>query len=80
MRAALLAAGFHVAQGRSSGVKKETTVALTPGYSLPCRYPLLTRDWLQKWSRSHAQFPEGLTDSERAEFEKRITEHPQFAA
>lgn len=79
VRAALLAAGFQVAQGRSSGVKKETTVALTPGYSQPCRYPLLTRDWLQKWSRSHAQFPEGLTESERAEFEKRIRMHPQFA-
>jgi queuine tRNA-ribosyltransferase len=79
VRTALLAAGFHVAKGRSAGVKQETTIALTPGYCVPCRYPLLNGAWLSKWHRSHAQFPEGMPESERSAFARLITEHPQFA-
>ena len=79
VRVALLAAGFYVAQGRSSGVKTETTVALTPGFTKPCRFTLLGGDWLKKWSRSHAQFPVGLPESEQVAFEAKIRAHPQFA-
>lgn len=78
VRAALLAAGFHVARGRSAGVKQETTIALTPGYSLPCRHPLLAHDWLRKWHRSHAKYPDGMPEHERPAFEHLITSHPQF--
>ena len=79
VRTALLAAGFHVAKGRSAGVKQETTIALTPGYSLPSRHNLLGSDWLAKWHRSHAQYPENLPESERPLFAKLIAEHPQFS-
>ncbi|MBM3869290.1 MAG: tRNA guanosine(34) transglycosylase Tgt, partial [Verrucomicrobia bacterium] len=79
VRVALLNAGFHVAIGTGTGVKKETIVALTPGYALPCRYALLTKDWLEKWRRSSAKFPEGISEAERGELEKRIEGHPQFS-
>jgi len=79
VRVALLNAGFHVAIGTGTGVKKETIVALTPGYALPCRYALLTKEWLDKWRRSSAKFPEGLSETERGELEKRIEGHPQFS-
>ena len=79
VRVALLNAGFHVAIGTGTGVKKETIVALTPGYALPCRYALLTKEWLDKWRRSSAKFPEGLSETERGELEKRIEGHAQFS-
>ncbi len=79
VRVALLAAGFHVARGRSAGVKTETTLALTPGYALPCRHPLLGPEWLAKWHRSHTRYPEGLPETERPAFDLRITGHPQFS-
>lgn len=78
-RAALLAAGFHIAKGRSFGVKKETTIALTPGFPKPCRYPLLDQAWLAKWHRSHAKFPEGMPIEEQAAFEALIMTHPQWS-
>ncbi|MFM7741948.1 MAG: MnmC family methyltransferase [Verrucomicrobiota bacterium] len=79
VRVALLNAGFHVAIGSGTGVKKETIVALTPGYALPCRHALLTKEWLDKWRRSSAKFPEGLNEAERGELEKRIEGHAQFS-
>ncbi|CAN5797163.1 hypothetical protein BH11VER1_BH11VER1_33940 [soil metagenome] len=78
-RVALLAAGFYVAKGRSFGVKKETTVALTPGFATPCRYPLLEKDWLEKWHRSYAKFPEDLPKEEMRGFEALIMNHPQWS-
>lgn len=80
VRVALLNAGFYVGIGSGTGVKKETIVALTPGFERPCRYALLTKEWLEKWRRSSAKFPEGLSESEREELEKRIEGHPQFSA
>lgn len=79
VRVALLDAGFHVAIGTGTGVKKETIVALTPGYATPCRYALLGKAWLDRWRRSSAKFPEGLPAAERAALEARIEGHPQFA-
>ncbi|MEQ1850769.1 MAG: MnmC family methyltransferase, partial [Chthoniobacteraceae bacterium] len=81
IRAALLGAGFHVATGRGTGAKKETTIALTPAAidpASPSRHALLPADWLRRWTRSHAQFPLGLPEAERAAVEQRIREHPQF--
>jgi queuine tRNA-ribosyltransferase len=80
VRVALLNAGFHVAIGTGTGVKKETIVALTPNYVRPCRYALLTPEWLEKWRRSSAKFPEALSPEQQAEVEKRIEGHPQFSA
>ena len=80
-RAAMLAAGFYVASGRSAGEKEETTIALTPEafqQFAPYRHNLLGKDWLTKWKRSNAKFPGDLATDRRDEFEQRILGHPQF--
>ena len=81
IRSALLAAGFHIAKGRSIGKKQETTIALTPAAcGAGCRHEILGADWLEKWRRSGAKFPAGLAASQQPDFERAILEHPQFAA
>ena len=80
-RAALLAAGFYVARGRNAGEKLETTIALTPtAFHSPLAPPreMLSGDWLAKWSRSAAKFPEEIPDQQHSSFEKLIREHEQF--
>jgi len=80
-RAALLAAGFYVARGRNAGEKLETTIALTPAARCApssCRHDFLTRDWLKKWHRSRAKFPEEIPADQHAAFEQVIRRHPQF--
>jgi len=80
-RVALLAAGFHVARGRSAGAKVETTIALTPSayrVRAESRYEMLRFEWLQRWSRSAAQFPAEIPLHERPAFERIIRGHPQF--
>jgi queuine tRNA-ribosyltransferase len=82
IRAALLAAGFHVARGRSTGEKTETTVALTPAAArdpgIARRYDLLTAEWLVRWGRSGAKFPCELEAEAYPAFERAILDHPQF--
>ncbi len=77
-RAALLAAGFYVARGCATGLKTETTIALTPSLAVAPPHPLLGQDWLAKWHRSQARFPAGMPDVQQAEFSALITGHPQF--
>jgi len=81
IRAALLAAGFQVAKGRSTGEKVETTVALTPaavnGQS-PAQHEMLGAEWLGRWSRSTARFPADVFPENQALFEQAIRDHPQF--
>ncbi len=80
-RAALLAAGFYVAKGRSAGVKEETTIALTPaalGSPFAARYELLASEWIGRWNRSHAKFPAEVSAAERPSFEEQIRQHEQF--
>ncbi len=80
-RAALLAAGFHLARGRNAGEKVETTIALTPAaLQSPFAQPreLLASDWLAKWNRSAAKFPTDVAANERPEFENIIRNHEQF--
>ena len=80
-RAALLAAGFYVASGRSAGEKEETTIALTPEafrQLSPYRHELLAHDWLAKWDRSNAKFPNDMPAPERLAFEQTIRGHAQF--
>ncbi len=82
-RAALLAAGFYVAAGRSAGEKEETTIALTPEafrVLSPYRHALLAADWLAKWDRSGAKFPTEMPAHEWSAFEQTIREHKQFHA
>jgi queuine tRNA-ribosyltransferase len=80
-RAALLAAGFYVAAGRSAGEKEETTIALTPEafrQLSPYRHELLAADWLTKWNRSNAKFPGDMPAHECSAFEQIIRGHEQF--
>jgi queuine tRNA-ribosyltransferase len=82
VRAALLFAGFHVAEGVGTGPKATTTVAYTHpnGRATEPDAPrLLGTEWLARWRRSDAKYPAGLDESHRAAFEQRIEGHPQFA-
>lgn len=82
-RAAMLAAGFYVARGRSIGEKTETTVAFTPEASagkFARRHELLGADWLARWQRSGARIPAWVTPEEQAAFVAAIEGHAQFAA
>ena len=80
-RAALLAAGFHVARGRSAGEKEETTIAFTPGAlhgDFAPRHELLGASWLAKWNRSRARIPAWVPEGRQSAFEQAILGHPQF--
>lgn len=82
VRAALLAAGFFVAQGAPTGTKRETTIALTPPAALSRRTgnrKLLPPDWLERWRRSDARYPADVPAEGQAEFAARIEGHAQFA-
>ena len=78
-RAALLAAGFYVAAGQSTGTRMETTIARTPVAltQLPSR-PLIKIDWLEKWGRSQAPFPAGTPIEDIAGLQQILLQHPQF--
>lgn len=80
VRAALLAAGFHIARGRATGDVPETTIALTPA-ALWSKGPreMLGAEWLARWERSDAKFPSDVPEEARAEFAQRIRAHPQFS-
>jgi queuine tRNA-ribosyltransferase len=73
-RAALLSAGFYVSKGLAIGPKEDTTIASTHAG----QRELLGSEWLERWKRSQAKFPEDVTDKEH--FEKTILGHPQFRA
>ena len=78
VRAAMLAAGFYVAKGRATGPKEETTIGLSPVAAQGKHgRELLGADWLQRWNRSEAQAPFGVT-SEDESWRAAVTEHPQF--
>jgi queuine tRNA-ribosyltransferase len=80
-RAALLAAGFYLAKGRSAGAKEETTIALTPAAlarPAAARYEMLGSEWIDRWNRSHAKFPAEVSAEQRLAFEQQILRHEQF--
>lgn len=81
IRAALLAAGFYVGRGRSTGLKQETTIALTPEACRPAelRHELLSKEWLGRWHRSGAKFPVEMHVDDHPSFERVIVAHEQFA-
>ena len=81
IRSALLAAGFHVARGCSTGDKVETTIALTTSAAgLRCRHELLGAEWLDKWKRSSAKYPADIDAAQQPAFERAILHHPQFSS
>lgn len=71
VRANLLAAGFMVARGCATGLKSETTLALTPAAARAGGRGLrwLDRSWLERWDRSTAKAPE---------CEQKLRSHPQW--
>jgi queuine tRNA-ribosyltransferase len=82
VRAALLAAGFFVAEGVGMGPKSTTTLAFTQASGVdthPLAPALLGQDWLARWRRSHSKLPADLAEEDKPAFEKRIETHPQFA-
>ena len=87
LRAGMLAAGFYVAKGRGTGLKAETTIALTPrAAQAPHGYELLGAEWLAKWQRSERQAPFGISEApvgaadEDANdaWRSAVLDHPQF--
>jgi len=86
VRAALLWAGFWVAEGVGSGPKATTTIAFTSAYGEPSHFgqepraiAWLGEAWLVRWRRSDARFPSDLSEAGRVEFSQRIESHRQFA-
>jgi queuine tRNA-ribosyltransferase len=80
-RAALLAAGFFVAEGAATGPKSATTIAFTraEGARTHPRSPqLLGHEWLTRWRRSGAKYPTDVAESEKGAFERRVEGHVQF--
>ena len=81
VRAALLAAGWFVAKGRSIGDRSETTIGLSKdprltGENFPRE--LLGNDWLARWNRSDAKIPAWVTFDQRDAFAAAVQGHPQF--
>lgn len=76
VRAAMLAAGFHVAKGRATGPKAETTIGLSPLAAASHEHELLGADWLVRWQRSHAQEPLGAAGDD--DWRAALLGHPQF--
>ncbi|MEO7866884.1 MAG: MnmC family methyltransferase [Candidatus Eisenbacteria bacterium] len=77
VRAAMLAAGFHVAKGRATGPKAETTIALSPLAATRHGHELLGAEWLSRWQRSDAQAPLGASGDDA--WRTAVLEHPQFS-
>lgn len=75
VRAAMLAAGLHVAKGRGTGPKAETTIGLSPRAAADTPHEQLGPDWLARWQRSDAQVPLGATGDA---WRTALLEHPQF--
>ena len=78
IRATLLAAGFYVAMGSATGLKTETTIAMTPKASKSEKFDLLGDKWLQRWERSHRKVPECVETKDHLNFENQIRNHAQF--
>ncbi len=80
IRAALLAAGFYVATGSSTGQKQETTIAITPAMIAEASIDreLLGPSWLGTWQRSTAKYPAGLSPTDQGGFDAAILSHPQL--
>lgn len=81
VRAALLSAGFFVAEGIGTGPKSTTTIAFTHATGAdthPHAPRLLDQHWLARWRRSGVKFPPTLTGDACVQFVSRIENHPQF--
>lgn len=75
VRTAMLAAGFFVGAGTSTGLKDETTQAATRSSLLT---DALEQRWLLRWLRSHCKFPTDCTAQQREMVTNYVLNHPQF--
>ena len=75
IRVALLAGGFFVGHGLSSGPKEETTQAATRLSDLTS--PLAAK-WFERWSRSHNQVPFECPPENAESMRTLVRRHPQF--
>jgi queuine tRNA-ribosyltransferase len=78
VRAAMLGAGFFVGAGPATGPKASTTVAFTSREEGIQSGTLLGQEWLERWERSEARYPGGLSPEDRESFSVAIRSHPQF--
>lgn len=81
VRAALLVAGFFVAEGVGTGPKATTTVAFSRASGArehPHSPQLLGQPWLGRWRRSHTKFPTTLDSEAQARCTSLIENHQQF--
>jgi queuine tRNA-ribosyltransferase len=80
VRTSLLAAGFRVARGVSSGPKQETTIALANATPAFAKHSLLGHAWLARRARSTAPFAADIPPDQHAALDDAIRTHIQFAA
>jgi queuine tRNA-ribosyltransferase len=79
VRATLLAVGFSVGYGPATGPKSTTTVAFNDStLAHKLETTLLGDEWLNRWEKSDAKIPRGLSKSDELEFEEKIRKHRQF--
>jgi queuine tRNA-ribosyltransferase len=87
IRTALLAAGFWMARGVSTGPKTETSAGYFSNGKQDIsawlkdeqpRPVLLGQDWIAKRSRSTAKYPSDVYAANCAEIDARLLQHPQF--
>jgi queuine tRNA-ribosyltransferase len=79
VRATLLAVGFFVGYGPTTGPKSTTTVAFNdPSLAQKLGATLLGEEFLRRWERSDAKVARTLSRSDEKEFEEKIRHHPQF--
>ncbi|MFN8092447.1 MAG: hypothetical protein U0599_09550, partial [Vicinamibacteria bacterium] len=69
----MLAAGLHVAKGRPTTGRPESTIALTAAaVAGGSPHELLGPDWLARWERSQARYPSDVSEPARADFDQRL--------
>jgi queuine tRNA-ribosyltransferase len=81
IRAAMLGAGFHLARGRATDAKSESTIAFTPkalSSGTAGRHESLGATWLARWQRSQAKYPSDIKETDVSAFERLILNHVQF--
>jgi queuine tRNA-ribosyltransferase len=78
VRSILLDCGFYVGAGPSSGPKSSTTIAFNTAEEAFSSGLLLGPDWLERWGRSDARYPSGLSEEGKKAMDDRIVRHPQF--
>jgi queuine tRNA-ribosyltransferase len=86
VRAALLWAGFWVAEGVGTGPKASSTMAFTCAPAALrdrgatfCAVPWLGPAWLARWRRSDSRYPPHLNEAQKAAFSEKIESHRQFS-